>query len=344
MKRNHKKIFLINLLFLLSLFVACNKNAVIDNAIIDENYISISEAKNVGLTFINYNLISSKKKLSSNKNTSKVNFNSIKSVYEFKGKSNLNVFYIINFNENGFAIVSADKRTQKILAYSDNNSFNTDTVPSGLGEWMYARMNYIDEIRLRNVKYIGQDKVGIYNAALVNSFGGNKTKVLPPDDPPTDCEPSYSYVNPLLQTTWAQSVGYNNYMPLKSCVSSQNNGRASTGCVATAMAQVVRFDQYPSTYNYSIMPDIYESNIFSAGNNEMSRLINNLSVALNSDYTNSNCDLTTADTEDVPSVLINYLGYSNSATYIEPINHNLIINELTLGRPVILEEGEMQVG
>ena len=105
MKRNHKKIFLINLLFLLSLFVACNKNAVIDNAIIDENYISISEAKNVGLTFINYNLISSKKKLSSNKNTSKVNFNSIKSVYEFKGKSNLNVFYIINFNENGFAIV-----------------------------------------------------------------------------------------------------------------------------------------------------------------------------------------------------------------------------------------------
>src|SRR5690606_3185119 len=49
---------------------------------------------------------------------------------------------------------------------------------------------------------------------------------------------------PLLPTTWGQGIGYNNKTEYKAC-SNYNNGYAPTGCVATAMSQVLRYYQYP---------------------------------------------------------------------------------------------------
>jgi hypothetical protein len=50
-----------------------------------------------------------------------------------------------------------------------------------------------------------------------------------------------SGVAPLIKTKWSQSPFYNDLCPLDS----NSNRRAVTGCVATAMAQVINYWKYP---------------------------------------------------------------------------------------------------
>jgi hypothetical protein len=46
--------------------------------------------------------------------------------------------YIINNPNNGFIIISADDRTDPILAFSENGSFPDEYIklPSGIAEWI----------------------------------------------------------------------------------------------------------------------------------------------------------------------------------------------------------------
>ena len=57
---------------------------------------------------------------------------------------------------------------------------------------------------------------------------------------------SYNWtVNPLINTTWGQESGYNALCP---------NG-SPAGCVAIAMAQIMKYHKWPQTYNWDNMPN-----------------------------------------------------------------------------------------
>lgn len=325
---------------LISLTVlGCQKVSVEENIgeIADKNYITEQIAS--------LNALELSKEIfteaNSNKNkaasTKSVPSRSISSTHPVKSKNGLNVFYIINFEKGGWAIISADKRTMPLLAYSERSSFQTQKIPSGLDDWLEAQRIGIEKIRELNLPYTGQDKV------LLNNYSNYKTGPVVKDIPPDDgCSDTFEEMGPYIQTTWGQTGGYNNLMPSLSCVPWYNYGRAFTGCVATAMAQVIRHHQYPTNwYNYGIMPNIVNSgNINTTGTNEVAKIMYDAASSVSSSYF---CDGTGANTqEDVPSALINFFGYSTTTRYLDysgTANYQVVESELRSGRPVIFRGG-----
>ena len=57
----------------------------------------------------------------------------------------------------------------------------------------------------------------------------------------------------LLQTQWSQGCGYNNLMPY--CNDPDIAIRRLLDKVATAMAQVMKYHNYPTNYNWANMPN-----------------------------------------------------------------------------------------
>jgi hypothetical protein len=106
------------------------------------------------------------------------------------------------------------------------------------------------------------------------------------------------------------------------------DGRAPTGCVATAMAQVMKYHEFPNNYNWDNMPDLW-------GTMETARLMRDVGDAVNMDW---GCDGSGADTKDeVASSFRNDFGYS-SASY-SGFNRDIVKQQLRWNRPVILRGG-----
>ncbi|MBB2147128.1 hypothetical protein GM921_16610 [Pedobacter sp. LMG 31464] len=313
-------------IFIISILFSCTKDKpIIEN----ENYIGIEKASSIALTFINRQ-VSINRKIQSTRD-SEVGFSKkvVKNLVSIKAKDNTNAFYIINYEGGGFSIVSADKRTPNILAYSDKNNFRTDTVPSGLDEWLNTTKLKIEEVRDKKIKYTGQDKLDYFAKA------SNLLPNIAPID--TTCTGYYEEVGPLLQTQWSQGNGYNNLMPSLSCGPA---GRAWTGCVATAMAQIIRYHQYPTNwYNYNIMQNtLYSWDYTSAGANEIAAIMQNASASVGASY---DCSGTGANLSSVPNSFINTFGYANTAQYLTYGSGSYVTvqNELKASRPIIMGGG-----
>ncbi|RFZ92933.1 hypothetical protein D0C36_16220 [Mucilaginibacter conchicola] len=265
----------------------------------------------------------------------------VSALKEYKAADGKNVLYIVNYAGGGFAILSADKRTPAVLAYSENNTFKTDTVlPQGLQTWLNETKNYITGIRAQHLAYKGQDTLIVPTRPKASGGTVAVNKLPPPPPPPNYCEDSYSYRGPLMQTNWGQQAGYNNnFGTLPSCtLDYYNYGHAYTGCVATAMGQIMRYHQYPASYNYSVMPNkVTFSNYTSTGTNEMSRLLYNaaLSVGMVPTCTGSN-----AYTSDVPNALKYTFGYASDVSQIDVSNNatfmTKVMQQIDMGRPVLL--------
>ncbi len=109
-------------------------------------------------------------------------------------------------------------------------------------------------------------------------------------------------------------------------------GRAWTGCVATAMAQVMKHHKHPTNYNWSDMPNSY-------GNTYISSLMRDIGDAVGMKYT---CDASKAYADDIAPALKNTFGY-NSASYAD-YDYNTVKSELNHSRPVILTGGRKTGG
>ncbi|MDZ7898455.1 MAG: C10 family peptidase [Arcicella sp.] len=138
------------------------------------------------------------------------------------------------------------------------------------------------------------------------------------------CNDRYTIVNPLVSTQWGQWSGYNDETPLTGCNSS--NGHAPTGCVATAIAQVMNYHRRPTRYNWDNMQ---------AGNSALTTLMKDIGEEVNMNY---GCDGSSASTEnEAASSLTGDFQYS-SAQY-GSYNYSIVVNELNNSRPVILKGG-----
>ncbi len=133
-------------------------------------------------------------------------------------------FYIFNaVNGNGFVIVSANDNAIPILGYSMDNSFQIENMPPNLRDWLKG---YEQEIQRADMVR-GTDEVR-------STWG----KLLAGEALPTR---STTNVTPLLSTHWDQIWPYNLSCPYD--YDFENN--TCTGCVATAMAQVMKYWEYP---------------------------------------------------------------------------------------------------
>ena len=55
--------------------------------------------------------------------------------------------YAINLDPDGFCIVAATKKTETILAYSDQGKFDPDNLPMGVADWLCEKIEVIQEVR-----------------------------------------------------------------------------------------------------------------------------------------------------------------------------------------------------
>ena len=214
-------------------------------------------------------------------------------------------YYVFNFTGgNGFVMVSGDDNIRPILAYSFQSSFDLNHMAPATKDWIEGYQNQIT-YTLTNSLPAKDGTIEQWNdlkqVKKVN-VAARTTSVFP------------SSTVWLCSTTWDQEPGYNNYCPTGS------GGRAVTGCVATAMAQVMKFWNWPSvgtgahTYTLNPNPNGYPAQTADFGNTvynwtEMSAHLTNsctatdtlmhhagISVEMNYDPSESGADVTESQT------------------------------------------------
>ena len=238
-------------------------------------------------------------------------------------------FYIVNTEgSNAFVIVSGDERMQTILGYSTNGSYAEDKIP----------------VALKNLLKGYEKEFTVLQSSRINV--GAKTNRAPS-----------SIVEPLIKTRWGQNGPYNLLCP------PDIGDHSVTGCVATAMAQVMNYYQYPNTgqgkcsyttpttnlfvytnlskttFDWPLMLDEYSTYSKEQGDAVAELMFScGASVEMNYNYTESG-----AQGANVAPALINNFNYQNTAKYVVRTDytseewHTIIDNELQNGRPVIYD-------
>ncbi len=262
-------------------------------------------------------------------------------------------YYILNIsNGNGYVIVSGDDRFRDVIGYSTTGHFSTETAPtalthllSTLSAEMQAAKEYYDENGITTVES------GRSLLTSVNSIA------------------------PLIKTHWHQGYPFNSLVPVAySGNPSMYQGKASVGCVALAMAQVMNYWKYPSrgqggTYantNYSKVSVNFSEQTYNWDNiaKEYGNYQDDGGVVKTGQYTQSQADEvakicyqigvavdmiwnvdglgSSGTVEDyIPRALANQFGYNKYAKIrlrdvlgVEEFQKE-IIDDLSAGRPVI---------
>jgi len=143
-------------------------------------------------------------------------------------------FYAFNMSPaTGFVIVSATDNDQPVIGYSTESLFMSDFSKIGLANMLNRWSEELHYVKLNNV--IATPKAAPLWAAYRQGVNPSIEKAV--------------IVAPLCQTTWSQENDYgsgpnlyNNY-----CPGGTGTNQAVTGCVATAMAQIMKYWNYPTT-------------------------------------------------------------------------------------------------
>ena len=247
-------------------------------------------------------------------------------------------YYLFN-GENSYVIVSGDERAVPVLAYSDESSIDLENMPE-------------------NMAYM----LSVYASEISNLYSGNSTLVYTSTE-----ESSGSSLSPLLgNIKWDQDDPYNLLCPLMPGTST----RTVTGCVATAMAQVMRYHKWPvsgsgaisytsssnkiavtatltgTNYDWTNMSETYDSNSTTAQESAVSTLMFHCGAIINMDYGLSSG----ASTNKMGQAFKNNFGYNQN---IQQYSRNYfsrtewiqkIKTELNAGRPVIYSGSSNEAG
>lgn len=319
MKKNQKIKRLVILLVLGIFLSSCSQGDGNESTLLKDNSnlileeVALDISKNINQIHLSKQIDYGKSVLQARK--------SIKEFKSVKDENNKNLFYITNYKEGGFVILSADNRVSPILAYSENSEFrtNADEYSTGLIEWLSKTKEGIQLTRKN--KALQTEKVK-------NEWENITTYKIDDPSDPDDCENEYEQVGPLLSTEWHQRCGFNDFMPTINC-SSLPCGKAYAGCVPIAIAQVMKYHNSPSNYNWENMPNTY-------GTTTTASLINDIHNSISE--VSYDCDGTGVDKNyNTAGVFTNHFNYSsaNQSSY----NKETVKQQLRWNRPVILGGG-----
>ena len=327
--RNFKNKKQFVLLFLLGIvFYSCSKDEQSQAKVElqnNENFVELTQAKEIGGDIYFSSLTSAK----ANKGGAEISSKrTIKTITEAKNDNGKTSYYIINYNEGGFILLSADNRIQPILAYSEEGRFEIDETAysEGLQFWTNDTKMQISEIQNSKLEQSSENKIAwekIQNI-LTNQ------NLFSKEDPIECYDHTEIYtVGPFLNSKWYQDGGFNDALPYISCGSF--TFQVYAGCVPIAMGQVMKYYQYPTNYNWSFMP-------LTSATTTTANFIADIHTAINDVYSDSpiySCTATSVyPDKDMGYVLRSQFGYS-SASYAN-YNSTTVRNNLNLGKPVIL--------
>lgn len=127
-----------------------------------------------------------------------------------KGDEAAKALYVFEPRKGGYIVVSADDCAEPLLGYSASGTFDADAMPPAMAWWFDEYARQIEAARRQPV-----------------------LKAIE--------RPERAPIAPMVKTKWNQDAPYNTLCPV------YNGSRSVTGCVATAMAQVVKYHEWPAT-------------------------------------------------------------------------------------------------
>lgn len=247
-------------------------------------------------------------------------------------------YYVFaNGEDKGFTIVSGDDRMPEVVGYSAQGTYDPDHLPANYVGFMKAYQETVEALLKGDAQVSG----GLAEARQWRAERAGTAAVAPL----------------LGGIKWNQTEPYNNRCPLY-----DETNRSVTGCVATAMAQVMMYHQYPKelkstieayttkskgikipainsgeTYDWdNMLPDYSKTDYSSAQADAVAKLMYHCGAAVKMDYgPSSGANVT-------PAILATYFGYD--ADLMQDLTRTcftlqqwmtLIDNELKAKRPIL---------
>lgn len=237
------------------------------------------------------------------------------------------LLYVVSSGDNaGYVMVAGDDVViNPVLGYSTGGEFDYGTAPDNLKWWIgeYARM----------IEYAAEHGMAVAETPKFDTS-----------------------LDPMIKTHWNQDYPYNNLSPWLS-----EDMQGYTGCVATAMAQVMKYHEWPergtgshtytdpycgqtlsanfgeTTYRWDLMPNDYDGSWTDEQIEAVATLMAHCGVAVEMMY---QPDGSGAYSGDVPGALVNYFGYAKDIIhrdrdyYTQSEWIEMVKAELDAARPV----------
>jgi len=226
--------------------------------------------------------------------------------------------YVFNTGNTGFVMVSGEDNVIPVLGYSTEAAFRGDRIPGSVSDWLENYKKQINYVIEKNIQ--GGEQTAAQWSELkqgVNVSRAQKTS-------------GSGVVSPLMRTLWDQEPYYNALCPYDYSVDSN----AVTGCVATAMAQVMKYWNWPTTgagsnsysspygilsANFGATTYMWDSmpNSVTKKNNFVATLMLHTGVSVNMDYgvSESGAFVNTASSPSkncAQYALVNYFKYKST--------------------------------
>ena len=230
-----------------------------------------------------------------------------------KSFNGINTYFVFNYTAGGFVVIAADDAIIPVLAQSNTGYFDSEITNPSVKYWIDGYNTQISDIVSAN--YDNSLTLTEWNKILNNDFPR-----------------ATSDVGPLVTTTWDQGCYYNVQCPVDAGAGSGSCGHVWTGCVATTMAQIAKYNSFPvhgylshsyvhptygqqtanfatTTYNWNAMP-----NNVTSTNASVATIMRQAGVSVDMQY---GPDGSGAHSEDVAWALVTYFNYDPATISFE---------------------------
>lgn len=250
-------------------------------------------------------------------------------------------FYIYNMGNDAFVIVSGDDAVEPILGYSMDGPFYTENVPENIRYWLGT---------LTAPLQLPLEGEGRSTFPILSPRGGSRVSVAP-----------------LLTCQWDQGTPFNDQCP------NYQGYRSASGCVATALTQIMYYHRWPEkaqggsknyiTYTYGIpqdftytgttfdyskmLPYYYQGKYTEEQAAEVAKLTHAVGVAVEMDYAPEGSG---AHSMDIGNAFIKYFNYDRNIHYVLRDFFTLgewldmIKEEISAGRPICYAGTSASIG
>lgn len=257
--------------------------------------------------------------------------------------------YAFNLEGGGYVIASGDSRALPVLGYSASGTIDWERMPANMRAWL----KQYDQA----IASLGRSKDFVDG----NSRRGQKTRTARPA------------IKPLIKTQWYQDAPYWNKIPLYDGANPDWKGQhCPTGCVATAMAQIMNYYQWPkaacepipgyeyetshenrkkmvhfkalpaTTFDWDNMIENYEGpdGTVLGTETEQDAVATLMRYCGQSVYMYYTPEFSGSDHQQVVEALVKYFGYKNTVRSLKRILYSidswedLVYSELAKGRPL----------